>query len=230
MKTITEIRRENLIEILKDFRTIAEFNETMGRKRTDPSFGMIKNQQVNPNRGKPRIMGDKLAREIELRLNLPDGWMDSTHLTNEEDASKSGVPYIEGTPKVIPIPTIVLQGGEGKMDNVVVYLDPELFDKYFQGRKRSDFHAAIVLDNSMSPKLNSNDRVLIDTAMTEFTTAGIYCLQTPAGKVLRDIHSRLDGVLIIRASGLNEEVEFNSIPGIKIVGKVRLKWTTELLP
>lgn len=230
MKTITEIRRENLIEILKDFRTIAEFNETMGRKRTDPSFGMIKNQQVNPNRGKPRIMGDKLAREIELRLNLPDGWMDSTHYTNEEDAYKSGVPYIEGTPKVIPIPTIVLQGGEGKMDNVVVYLDPELFEKYFQGRKRGDFHAAIVLDNSMSPKLNPNDRVLIDTAITEFTTAGIYCLETPAGKVLRDIHSRLDGVLIIKASGLNEEVEFSSVPGIKIVGKVRLKWTTELLP
>lgn len=226
MSTSYEIRRNNLRKLLERFRSVAEFNETMGRSRKNPGFTMIKNGQLN--RGKPREMGDKLAREIELRLNLPAGWMDTPH-TEEDKTEATGVPYIEGTPLIIPIPTIVLQGGEGKMEDIAVFLDPGLFVRNFPGRKRSDFHAAIVLDNSMSPKLNPDDRVLIDTATTDFTTAGIYCLDTPAGKVLRNVRCRLDGVHIISADGDPETVELESVQGIKIIGRVCMKWTATML-
>lgn len=227
MSTSYDIRRDNLIKLLERFRSIAEFNETMGRPRNNPTFTMIKNGQLN--RGKPRAMGDKLARDIEFRLNLPAGWMDVPHTEEKEKTEATGVPYIEGTPLIIPIPTIVLQGGEGKMEDIAVCLDPGLFDRNFPGRKRSDFHAAIVLDNSMSPKLNPDDRVLIDTATTDFTTAGIYCLDTPAGKVLRNVRCRLDGKHIISADGDPEMVEMESVPEIKIVGRVCMKWTATML-
>ena len=227
MSTINEIRRTNLINLLEGFRSVAEFNETMGRSRSDPTFTMIKNQQLN--RGKPRELGSKLAREIELRMNLADGWMDTPHTEEESAPPKNGVPYIEGTPTLIPIPVFVLQGGEGKMEDIAVFLDPGLFDRNFPGREISEFHAAIVLDNSMSPKLNPDDRVLIDTATTDFTTAGIYCLETPAGKVLRNIRCRLDGIHVVSADGDPETVELESAPDIQILGRVCMKWCATML-
>jgi hypothetical protein len=57
--------------------SLAVLNETIGLARTDATLSQIKNQSAHHNTGKPRSMGDDLARKIEQTLNLDVGWMDT---------------------------------------------------------------------------------------------------------------------------------------------------------
>jgi hypothetical protein len=81
VKTITEIRRDNLLKLIEIHAggVVATFNEMVGLDRTDATLTQVKNQNVNRGTGKPRGMGDTLARRIEAALTLPNGYMDNVH-------------------------------------------------------------------------------------------------------------------------------------------------------
>lgn len=76
MKTVGEIRRDNLEQLIKQHGSLAQLNERIGLARTDATLSQIRNQSLSA-RGKPRSMGDELARRIELKLGLEVGWMDN---------------------------------------------------------------------------------------------------------------------------------------------------------
>lgn len=76
MKTIGEIRRDNLEILLLQFGSLANLNEKLELARTDSTLSQIRNRSTS-SRGKPRAMGDDLARKIEAALDLDPGWMDN---------------------------------------------------------------------------------------------------------------------------------------------------------
>ncbi|MBT9428912.1 hypothetical protein [Candidatus Symbiopectobacterium endolongispinus] len=76
MQTVEKIRREWLIELIKQHKTIANLNLALGRSKTDATLSQIKNQAVDSKSGNPRNMGSPLAREIESKLNLEVGSLD----------------------------------------------------------------------------------------------------------------------------------------------------------
>lgn len=76
MKTVSQIRRENLLLLLEEHGSLANLNERLGLPRTDATLSQIKNQSTT-SRGKPKMMGDTIARRIEGALDLPQGWMDN---------------------------------------------------------------------------------------------------------------------------------------------------------
>lgn len=78
MKTIGEIRRDNLLLLLEEHKTLANLNENIKLERTDATLSQIKNRNMT-SRGKPKAMGNQLARRIEVELKLGLGWMDSDH-------------------------------------------------------------------------------------------------------------------------------------------------------
>lgn len=78
MKTIGETRRDNLIMLIERHGSIANVNELLLLPRTDATLSQIKNQSLSAT-GRPRMMGDTLARRIESALRLPSGWMDNDH-------------------------------------------------------------------------------------------------------------------------------------------------------
>ena len=78
MKTITEIRRENLLLLAEKYGSLAAISEAIGKKRTDPTLRQIKIRAISP-KGTARNMGHYLARLIEEKLALPSGWMDQDH-------------------------------------------------------------------------------------------------------------------------------------------------------
>lgn len=64
--------------LLKKYKTFAELNEALGWPRTDGRLSRIKNQNARKDRdGKVFEMGDNIAREIEEKLLLVHGWMDT---------------------------------------------------------------------------------------------------------------------------------------------------------
>lgn len=78
MKTVGQIRRENLMQLLEKHGSIAELNVKLGLPRTDATLSQIKNQSIT-SRGKPKMMGVTLARRIEKDLKLSEGWLDNDH-------------------------------------------------------------------------------------------------------------------------------------------------------
>jgi hypothetical protein len=77
VQTIAETRRQRLQMLLKQHGSIAALNDLIGLARTDATLSQVRNRSPHHKTGKPRAMGDDLARKIEEALDLPEGWMDT---------------------------------------------------------------------------------------------------------------------------------------------------------
>lgn len=220
LTTVSEIRRANLVLLLKRFRSIADFNVAVGKARTNPGFTMIKNRAKNG--GKTRVMGDNLAREVEAKLNLPVGWMDVDH--------SEGVSYVAGeSADAVPIKTLTLAGAD-QMNEEIVNLDRETLRKFFPGRDQSEFSAAIVHDESMSPAVKMGDRVLIDETQTHYTKDGIYCLDIQGILILRRIALALNGLHIVSSDAQQDDRQpLEKLANVRIVGRVCAIWNCRIV-
>lgn len=77
MKTISDIRRENLDALA---RQLGSVDAVAAASSTSPVYlSQIKNQALDSKTGKPRQMGSALARKLEVGCNKPSGWMDTDH-------------------------------------------------------------------------------------------------------------------------------------------------------
>jgi len=78
MQTVTETRLMRLQMLVKKHNgSLADLNEAIGLVRTDATLSQIRTKAPHSKTGKPRVMGDDLARKIEERLSLEAGWMDT---------------------------------------------------------------------------------------------------------------------------------------------------------
>lgn len=79
MKTIAETRRLRLEELITQHGgKLADLNQALGYERTEAKLARIRNANERKDRpGKTFQMGDPQAREIEEKLSLPRGWMDT---------------------------------------------------------------------------------------------------------------------------------------------------------
>ncbi|MDO8777066.1 MAG: hypothetical protein Q7K57_51830 [Burkholderiaceae bacterium] len=77
MKTIAEIRRIRLEQLIERYGSITELNVALGKARTDSKLSQLRNASARKDRAKPTQMGEKIAREIEDVLRLEQGWMDN---------------------------------------------------------------------------------------------------------------------------------------------------------
>lgn len=90
MQTISETRRTRLEMLVKRHNNrLADLNEAIGLDRTDATLSQIRNQSPSSKTGKPRSMGDDIARKIEAALKLPTGWMDTPPTYAELDGGHS---------------------------------------------------------------------------------------------------------------------------------------------
>lgn len=86
MKTIDEIRRDNLLLAIKRFRTAAALAEAA--KTNAAYLSQIKGRRRDSKTGTEKAMGDDVARKIEEALGEPEGWMDVAHNSPSPDQSK----------------------------------------------------------------------------------------------------------------------------------------------
>lgn len=99
VQTIAETRRQRLTMLLSRYKSLAELNDRLGLARTDATLSQIKNQSAHHKTGKPRAMGDELARRIEQAMSLEEGWMDTpptyAELNGEPDAISKAVQLLQ---------------------------------------------------------------------------------------------------------------------------------------
>lgn len=82
--------------------SLAALNEAIGLDRTDATLSQIRTKAPHSKTGKPRVMGDDLARKIEEKLSLGLGWMDTppsyAELHGEEDPRTKVLLLMESMP------------------------------------------------------------------------------------------------------------------------------------
>lgn len=77
MRTCSEIRHANFLTAI----SLAGGQQALADKleKTHSQISQLKNQIKHSTTGKPRVIGDDMARLIEARLGLEIGWMDNVH-------------------------------------------------------------------------------------------------------------------------------------------------------
>lgn len=102
MQTVQETRKLRL-KILKDkFVRWGDLNEALGWDRTNARLSQILSGTIRSGRGVPYVMGDDTAREIEEKLSLEVGWMDTpptyAELYGENDQRTKVMQLMEAMP------------------------------------------------------------------------------------------------------------------------------------
>ena len=219
MALVEDVRVANLCMLINQ----SSLAEIARRSKRAPA-------QLSGMSKRKRPFGERAARGMEEAMGLPLGWFDQSHDKRidqpDDQPTSKGVSYLSAeTANLFPVPTIVLQGGKNTMNDVIIHFDGDVFKRNFPDQPVENFSAAIVLDTSMSPTLNPTDRVLIDTSKPEFTTAGVYCLDTPAGKILRRVISTLDGRHSVSADSDPEDKQLlEEFKGVSIIGRIEMVW------
>ena len=95
VQTIAETRRQRLQMLIAEHGSLAALNERLERPRTDATLSQIKNRSPHHKTGKPRSMGDDLAREIEARLGKPEGWFDTPPTPAEQQGGTDAVARVQ---------------------------------------------------------------------------------------------------------------------------------------
>jgi hypothetical protein len=77
MQTVQETRKARLGMLKAKHIRWVDLNLALGWDKTNPRLSQIFNANIRSDRNLPYSMGDETAREIEARLGLPTGWMDT---------------------------------------------------------------------------------------------------------------------------------------------------------
>ncbi len=109
MKTVSDNRREWLEHLIQRHGSISALNIALDRVKTDATLSQIRNKSTHNRTGAPRTMGEKIARDIEVRLGLQRGVLDGpapsmtansegisstiTHAVNEQSAAYMDKPW-----------------------------------------------------------------------------------------------------------------------------------------
>lgn len=105
MKTVEETRRIRLRLLVEKFSSMANLCEALGYARNETAtLTRILNANVRHDRdGKPYNMGGPMAREIEIKLELEVGWMDTppsyAELHGKSDPRAMALAVLESLPE-----------------------------------------------------------------------------------------------------------------------------------
>lgn len=225
MKSNNEVRKDNLNLLIEQYGTIAKLNEVLGRKRTDATLSQIRQGLISTTTKRPRVMGDKLARQIEEKLRLGHGWMDNDHsgiATNEEKEKSDAivVPVLENYGSMGDEPNFSEQDNVlGKME-----LSPEFVRRL---RPSNAFNLRVITGrgDSMRPTIESGDRVLVDEGDKDLRD-GVYVLRTQGSLFIKRVTRTLSGGITISSDNPNVKLseQLNGSEEVEVVGRVIYAW------
>lgn len=74
MQTVEVTRREKLAVLIQEAGSQAVLSEKI--EKAPAQISQWLNASINSKTGKPRVMSNAIAREIEAKIGKPQGWMD----------------------------------------------------------------------------------------------------------------------------------------------------------
>lgn len=163
MATSKELRIENLRALVKEFRTADAVAQLAA---TAPMYLSQILNGVPSSTGKPRGVGDALARKLEAGCAKPVGWMDQSHqVPDRRQAIRDEVedtPQIIGKIKAIPIVGRVQAGPDGTIQ-IDDYAHSDGYMMWYASSP--DAYALRIRGESMSPRYLPGEVVGVDPSI-----------------------------------------------------------------
>ena len=167
MATSKELRIENLRSLVKEFKTADAVAQLAA---TAPMYLSQILNGVASSTGKPRGVGDALARKLEVGCKKPVGWMDQPHTALPTNTQQVVIAETDD-PEFIQIPMVELRLSAGMTG---FQTEPDRRAGGTLGMRRSwverngyevgSLIAIQVRGDSMEPSLYEDDIVVINTA------------------------------------------------------------------
>lgn len=176
MQTVEEIRRQKLAVLIKESGSQAALSEKIGKAPAQISQWL--NASINSKTGKPRVMSNAIARELEEKTGKPNGWFDSSDDTIEapdgDDGNFEDVPQID----------VRLAGGDGSVAGFEEVIGRLKFASSFLRDVRVKPKSARIVSvrgHSMHPTVPDGAVLLINTsdAACEAVHGQIFALARP---------------------------------------------------
>lgn len=218
MRSIKDIRRENLQFLVERYGSMKKLNGALGKK--DNGLTQILNESVHSVYGYKRTMGDRLARTLEEKLSLGYGWMDTDH-SEDPDARSDLLVISKLNIEAGCNPT----GGNDGEDCAIVERIEVTPEWYKQNISRYRLHGHDLITargDSMEPTISSGDIVIVDTHDHDITQEGIFCVNYGAGVMLKRIQVLPFGVEFISDNKLYNPfvLKGQEVESINIIGRV----------
>lgn len=226
MKSISQLRRENLCFLIEVYGSIAKLNEVLGRNRKDGTLSQIKNGAINSASGSIRNMGHVLARTIEKKLNLDEGWMDMEHPEKIATQQIKNTKYKEKNDVLIPLLDEIPEGSDiSNLDDSIqgVKMSDLLIEQYFPNIPKRALRTFRVPDSSGLPKVPKGNYVVVDTRVKKFEGDGWYLVNVQGFKTLKHISFDFRGGYRID-SGETESQFVPTLEYVCIEAKVIFAW------
>lgn len=170
---VFEARRINLKELIRDR---FEGNRAAFSRATGKNPNLI-NLLLSKNSDYQRNIGEKLARDIEERMQLDSGWLDRI---NEGPAGKQQQHVV-----------IKALNGTGKL-----YLCRKYYTKHVPAEIENARY--IVADeDAMSPTINQEDSIIVDTSFSSYVSDGVYCFVMHDKTYVRRLTKQLNGRMLV---------------------------------
>lgn len=233
MATSKELRIENLRALVREFKTA---DAVAQRAATAPMYLSQIINGAKSSTGKPRGVGDALARRLEQGCGKEIGWMDRPHDAPQDGAKLSRVTALhpdDPTPDdvvFVPESRIEFSAGPGRSATYEWIEDQEpatyrlsWFQKY--GINPERVRRFRVSGDSMEPMLYARDTILVNTDETNVVDGKMYAIRYGDELRVKYLSRRLDGTLLLRS--INPAYPVEEVPSelaqehISIIGRVR---------
>ena len=220
MRSINDVRKENLIILRERYKTLANLNSAIGKKKTDSTISQIINGLKDTKSGNVKNLGDRLARSLEEKLSLGYGWMDADH--SEDPDAKSNL--IALNKLSIEAGCNPAGGSDGEACAIVerIEVTPEWYKQNISRYRLHGHDLITARGDSMEPTINSGDIVVVDTHDHDLTQEGIFCVNYGAGVMLKRIQVLPFGVEFISDNKLYNPfvLKGQEVNSVNIIGRV----------
>lgn len=221
---VVKNRRENFARLALRYPSQVAFAQALGRTPQQIG-GMLKGS---------RSFGQKIAREIEKRLVLPPGCLDSPDWGDDPPLVSDGS---ANTSNKLTIPVLDIEKMDGdivasKQTTLVKQLKVDHDWLYSQAVALSSPKALRFLSAStdtMAPTIKRGDIVFVDTNQRRLIHDGVYALQLGATLSFRRLQTEPDGILVICDNPNYRSFKVKSEDELSIIGECIMVFNIQVL-
>lgn len=198
---INHVRRSNLTALIEErFEgNRAAFSRAVGKNPNLVNLILSKNPEYQRN------IGEKLARDVEKQLSLPNGWLDQMSPTNNV--------------RSVSIP--IMRTIESEAEEWLVLLPDHARKLYPVGNLNNAVFMQVGTDH-MSPHLNQGDMVMIDTSKNTVEPSGkIYAVEQSGTTIFARFRQNMSGDISIcfdNSTYPSEPLTAKLLPRLKVLG------------
>lgn len=214
MKTIDEIRKENLAELVKEHGGVGKLADVLERSPSQVSQWL--NSSKASVSGKPRRFNSDSARYIEKMCGKPEGWMDTPHDAKTAHGTMLAVQQntIDPDYTLVSADSTDLETGRIEYWNVKgscgggflnfeqmakghLIKEASFFKKY--DVKPENAFAIYADGDSMADYISDGDLVIFDKSKTEPKSGEIFAIEHPDGLRIKTLRRLIDGTWILES-------------------------------